>query len=107
MSDQEGSAVGNVCDEEGDDGMDSGGLALCSRRRRSLLAEALPRWNRPKRETMMKAFVIAAETPEDESIFSEYRKAIPATLEAFGGKFVARGGNLNCWKGNGCTRVSS
>jgi uncharacterized protein (DUF1330 family) len=43
---------------------------------------------------MMKAFVIAAETPEDESIFSEYRKAVPATLEAFGGKFVVRGGNL-------------
>jgi uncharacterized protein (DUF1330 family) len=42
---------------------------------------------------MTKEFVIAAKPPKDESIFSEYRKAAPATLEAFGGKFV-RGGNL-------------
>jgi uncharacterized protein (DUF1330 family) len=40
---------------------------------------------------MMKAFVVAAETPKDESMFSEYRKAAPTTLEAFGGKFIARG----------------
>lgn len=62
-------------------------------------AEALPRWNRPIRETMMKAFVIAAETPKDESMFSEYRKAVPATLGAFGGKFVVRGGNLKLLEG--------
>jgi uncharacterized protein (DUF1330 family) len=39
----------------------------------------------------MKAFIVAAETPKDESIFSEYRKAVPATLEPFGGKFIVRG----------------
>jgi uncharacterized protein (DUF1330 family) len=48
---------------------------------------------------MMKAFVIAAETPKDESTFSEYRKAVPATLKAFGGKFIARGGNLKLLEG--------
>jgi uncharacterized protein (DUF1330 family) len=48
---------------------------------------------------MMKAFVIAAETPNDESMFSEYRKAVPATLEAFGGKFITRGGNLKLLEG--------
>ena len=47
----------------------------------------------------MKAFVVAAETPKDEFMFSEYRKAVPATLEAFGGKFIARGGNLKLLEG--------
>jgi uncharacterized protein (DUF1330 family) len=47
----------------------------------------------------MKAFVIAAETPTDESLFSEYRKAVPATLEGFGGKFVVRGGHLELLEG--------
>jgi uncharacterized protein (DUF1330 family) len=48
---------------------------------------------------MMKAFVIAAETIKDESMFSEYRKAVSATLEAFGGKFIVRGGNLTLLEG--------
>jgi uncharacterized protein (DUF1330 family) len=47
----------------------------------------------------MKAFVVAAETINDESLFSEYRKAVPATLEAFGGKFVVRGGALQRLEG--------
>ncbi len=47
----------------------------------------------------MKAFVIAAETINDEILFSEYRKAVPATLEPFGGKFVARGGHLTPLEG--------
>jgi uncharacterized protein (DUF1330 family) len=48
---------------------------------------------------MMKAFVVAAETPNDETAFSEYRKAVPATLEAFGGKFIVRGGTLKLLEG--------
>jgi uncharacterized protein (DUF1330 family) len=48
---------------------------------------------------MMKAFVVAAETPKDENMFSEYRKAVPATLEVFGGKFIVRGGNLKLLEG--------
>jgi uncharacterized protein (DUF1330 family) len=48
---------------------------------------------------MMKAFVIAAETLKDEPMFSEYRKAVPATLEAFGGRFIVRGGNLKLLEG--------
>lgn len=47
----------------------------------------------------MKAFVIAAETIKDESMFSEYRKAVSATFEAFGGKFIVRGGNLTLLEG--------
>jgi len=48
---------------------------------------------------MMNAFVIAAETIKDESMFSQYRKAVLATLEAFGGKFIVRGGNLKLLEG--------
>jgi uncharacterized protein (DUF1330 family) len=48
---------------------------------------------------MMEAFVIAAETIKDESKFAEYRKAVPATLEAFGGKFVVRGGDQKLLEG--------
>jgi uncharacterized protein (DUF1330 family) len=47
----------------------------------------------------MKAFVIAAETIKDDSMFSEYRKAVPATLQAFGGRFVVRGGDLKSLEG--------
>jgi uncharacterized protein (DUF1330 family) len=47
----------------------------------------------------MKAFVVAAETVKDEAMFSEYRKAVPATLEAFGGKFIVRGGELKLLEG--------
>ena len=42
----------------------------------------------------MKAFVIAAETVKDEAVFAEYRKDVPATVEAYGGKFIVRGGAL-------------
>ena len=48
----------------------------------------------------MKAFVVAAESPADDALFSEYRKAVPATLEPFGGKFVVRGGNLTLVEGD-------
>jgi uncharacterized protein (DUF1330 family) len=47
----------------------------------------------------VKAFVIAAETINDEALFSEYRKAVLGTLQAFGGKFVVRGGNLSLLEG--------
>lgn len=47
----------------------------------------------------MKAFVVAAETITDEPAFSDYRRAVPATIEAFGGKFVTRGGHLTRLEG--------
>jgi len=56
-------------------------------------------WNLWIREKVMKAFVIATETVNDEAMFAEYRKAIPATIEAFGGKFIVRGGDLNLLEG--------
>jgi uncharacterized protein (DUF1330 family) len=48
----------------------------------------------------MKAYVIAAETVHDEAVFAEYRKHVVATIEAFGGKFVARGGKLTLLEGD-------
>jgi uncharacterized protein (DUF1330 family) len=47
----------------------------------------------------MKAFIVAAETITDESLFSEYRKAVRATLGAYDGRFVVRGGNLESLEG--------
>ena len=47
----------------------------------------------------MKAFVVAAETVNDEAVFASYRKEVPATLEAFGGRFIARGGDLSVLEG--------
>lgn len=47
----------------------------------------------------MKAYLIAAETVQDEAVFSEYRKQIMATLSPFGGHFIARGGLLTVLEG--------
>jgi uncharacterized protein (DUF1330 family) len=47
----------------------------------------------------MKAYVIAAETINDSAMFDLYRKEVPATVVAFGGQFVARGGNLTVLEG--------
>jgi uncharacterized protein (DUF1330 family) len=47
----------------------------------------------------MKAYVIAAETVKDPAMFDEYRKVVPETLAPFGGRFVARGGNLSVLEG--------
>ena len=47
----------------------------------------------------MSAYLIATETVHDETMFAEYRKQVVATLEAFGGKFVARGGKLTVLEG--------
>ena len=47
----------------------------------------------------MKAYVIAAETTKDEVVYATYRKEVPATIAAFGGKFVVRGGQLTTLEG--------
>src|SRR6202051_253950 len=47
----------------------------------------------------MKAYVIAAETIKDQAMFDEYRKVVPETVAPFGGRFVARGGNLTVLEG--------
>jgi len=47
----------------------------------------------------MKAFLIAAETVKDEAMFAQYRKEVLPTIEAFGGKFIVRGGTLTTLEG--------
>ena len=47
----------------------------------------------------MTAYLIAVETILDEVMFAEYRKQVVATVEAFGGRFIARGGKLTVLEG--------
>ncbi len=47
----------------------------------------------------MKAYVIAAETVNDQVMFDAYRKEVPVTLAPFGGSFVVRGGRLTSIEG--------
>jgi uncharacterized protein (DUF1330 family) len=47
----------------------------------------------------MKTFVIAAETINDDAMFSEYRKRVTATIERFGGQVIVRGGEFNRLEG--------
>jgi len=47
----------------------------------------------------MSAYLLAMETVHDEAMFAEYRKQVVATVEAFGGRFVARGGKLTVLEG--------
>ena len=47
----------------------------------------------------MKAYLIAVETVHDEAMFAEYRKQVVATVDAFGGRFIARDGTLTVLEG--------
>jgi uncharacterized protein (DUF1330 family) len=47
----------------------------------------------------LKAFVIAAETINDEAMSAEYRKHVPATVAPFGGKIIVRGGAFTTIEG--------
>ncbi len=47
----------------------------------------------------MKAYLIAAETINDQTMFDVYRKEIPGTIVPFGGHFVVRGGDLTVLEG--------
>jgi uncharacterized protein (DUF1330 family) len=52
-----------------------------------------------QKDIPMKAYLVAAETVNDEAMFAEYRKHVPGTLEKFGGKILARGGRLSLLEG--------
>ena len=47
----------------------------------------------------MAAFVVVQESIENAVVFNQYRAKAPATIEAYGGKFLARGGNLEVMEG--------
>ncbi|MDE0459107.1 MAG: DUF1330 domain-containing protein [Chromatiales bacterium] len=42
----------------------------------------------------MSAYVIAEVEVTDPETFEEYRSLVPATIEAFGGRYVVRGGPI-------------
>lgn len=48
----------------------------------------------------MKAYVIVDITITDPSRYEQYKKLTPASLEAFGGKFIVRGGNAERLEGD-------
>ena len=47
----------------------------------------------------MRAYLVAVETVHDEELFAEYRKQVVATVDAFGGRFIARGGKQTVLEG--------
>ena len=47
----------------------------------------------------MAAYVIVNVTIHDQSKYAEYIKLSPATVEAFGGRFVVRGGDVSVLEG--------
>ncbi|GFZ62802.1 hypothetical protein PSE10B_46700 [Pseudomonas amygdali pv. eriobotryae] len=47
----------------------------------------------------MKAYVVVQETVDIEEIFNEYKSQVIASFEAYGGRFVTRGGNLTIVEG--------
>ena len=48
----------------------------------------------------MAAYVIVDVTIHDKEKYAEYIKQSPATVEAFGGRFAVRGGNVEVLEGN-------
>jgi len=47
----------------------------------------------------MPAYIIADIEITDPATFEEYRKGVPATIAAYGGRYVARGGALESLEG--------
>lgn len=47
----------------------------------------------------MTAYVIAAETINDDAMFAEYRKLVTRTIENFRGHVIVRGGKFSLMEG--------
>ena len=47
----------------------------------------------------MAAYVIADVDVKDPAAFEEYRKAVPALIEKYGGKYIVRGGTHEILEG--------
>ncbi len=47
----------------------------------------------------MAAYVIAQVDVNDPERYADYRKMVPTSLAAYGGKFIARGGNTEVLEG--------
>lgn len=48
----------------------------------------------------MPAYVILDINVNDPDLFEEYKKLAPATIEAYGGKYIARGGKVETLEGD-------
>ena len=48
----------------------------------------------------MKGYVIAEAEVTDPALFEEYRKGVPETVAAFGGRFIVRGGAITVAEGD-------
>jgi len=47
----------------------------------------------------MSAYVIVEVNVNDPQLFAEYAKGVPATIAAYGGKYVVRGGGVESKEG--------
>jgi uncharacterized protein (DUF1330 family) len=47
----------------------------------------------------MSAYVVVQESIQDQATFDAYRKDVPATVAAHGGRFIVRGGALTVVEG--------
>ena len=48
----------------------------------------------------MSAYIVAEVEVTDPRTFEEYRKLVPPTIEAFGGRYVVRGGAVGSLEGD-------
>ena len=48
----------------------------------------------------MSAYLIAEVTVTDPTVFEQYRAGVPATIAAYGGKYLVRGGALELLEGS-------
>ncbi len=48
----------------------------------------------------MAGYVIADVEVTDAALFDEYRKLVPATIEAYGGRYLVRGGEAQLVEGD-------
>ena len=54
----------------------------------------------------MSAYLIAEVEVTDPAVFEQYRAGVPATIAAYGGKYLVRGGALDVLEGT-CNRNAS
>ena len=47
----------------------------------------------------MKAYLVADVEITDQEAYGSYKKGVPATIAAFGGRFLARGGQMETLEG--------
>ena len=47
----------------------------------------------------MSAYVVVQVEVQDQTTYDEYRKMVQATLDAYGGKLIVRGGNAQTLEG--------